>query len=753
MQPRLKDGWVSAGSDVVKCGRDARGPGVGLHMHTVDYIVIAIYMLGIVGLGCWVGLRQRKGDEASKSYFLAGGTLTWPIIGLALFSTNISTIHLVALAQAGYDSGLLMGNFELMAGFTLILLALFFAPFYVRSQVATLPDFLEKRYSRASRDWLAIVSIISAILIHISFTLGTAAIVVNGLLGIDKEFAVYTIVVIAGLTCLYTAVGGLMAVVTTEAIQTIVLLVGAFIVAVIAYFQCGGWGGIQETLAANGQLAKLSMLQSEGGLPWYSVLLGYPIIGIWYWCTDQTIVQRVLGAKSENHARVGALFAGFIKILPVFILVLPGLMCYVLVQQGTFGGDGPGNSEDTFAFLIQNVLPIGLRGVVAAALLAAAMSTVSGALNSIATLFSYDLYKRWRPATTEKGLVLLGRVVTVVAVVLAIAWSTYIVKDPTFKSIFKEVAALICYVAPPITATFLLGIFWKGASRRGSIVTLVLGFLLGVVAFFTDMSGRTGGDALVHALKGDAVPAVVKVDAKMAPATVRLGVATPEDLVSGSDFVFSREQNEIRLTPEGVRKAGTGELRIAYVCLHQRPGEGAATPKPYAVTVHPAPSVWTVDPVVAPKIDAGSLKLAIAPVFVKGVDFTCSREEGEFRLTPEGTQKAGTAELRLSYKRYVSSLLPWHDFGMRTLGNGAFAAAIVEFNFMIAAFVLCILCMILHIVISLFTPDELTEEKAALVWKSPLDTLRGEAWPGLGNYKLLALLLFVFLVVTYYVLR
>ena len=454
---------------------------------SIDLIVVALYLVGIVGLGCWVGLRRRKKTDGGRDYFLAGGTLTWPVIGLALFSTNISTVHLVSLAQEGYVNGLAFGNFELMAGFTLILLALFFAPFYVRSRTATLPDFLEKRYSRGSRDWLAFVSMLSAVFIHIGFTLYTAAVVMHGLFDIPKEYLIWTVAAIAGVTALYTAIGGLVAVVTTEAVQTVVLLLGAFCVTVIAYAECGGWSGLQETLQATNESVKITMLRSaddSSGLPWYSVLLGYPIIGIWYWCTDQTIVQRVLGAKSEDHARVGALFAGFIKILPVFILVLPGLICYALVKQNHFNGLEPASSEDAYSFMIEQLMPEGLRGIVAAALLAAAMSTVSGALNSVATLFSYDLYKRWAPNTPEKKLVLIGRCVTVVGMVLAVVWSPFIAQ---YEKIFQMMVTMICYTAPPITATFVLGVFWRRASSRGSIVTLIGGFFLGVFAFIVSL--------------------------------------------------------------------------------------------------------------------------------------------------------------------------------------------------------------------------------------------------------------------------
>ena len=561
-------------------------------METPDIIVVVVYLLSIVSFGCWVGLRHRRKGGESRDYFLAGGTLTWPIIGLALFSTNISTLHLVSLAQEGYVNGLAFGNFELMAGFTLILLALFFAPFYIRSRVATLPDFLEKRYSRASRDWLAVVSIVSAIFIHIGFTLYTAAVVMHGLMGIPKEYLIWTIIAIAGLTGLYTSVGGLIAVVTTEAIQTVVLLVGAFCVTAIALVEVGGWSGIQETLAANDDVVKLTMLRSAddpGGLPWYAVMLGYPVIGIWYWCTDQTIVQRVLGAKSEDHARVGALFAGGIKILPVFILVLPGLMCYVLVKQNAFDGAAPLSSEDAYAFMIDRIMPTGLRGVVAAALLAAAMSTVSGALNSVATLFSYDLFKRWAPQTSEHKLVAIGRCVTVVGMIVAIAWSPFIAQ---FESIFGMMATMICYIAPPITATFLIGVFWRRASSKGSIATLITGFVVGAFAFAVNLSGQEN-------------------------------------------------------------------------------------------------MTW---------------------------------------------------------------LYPLHDGLIGVLGGGRFAQTIVDMHWMVASFWLCVLSLVFHVVVSLMTPEALTEEKAALVWPHPLDAIRSPGWRGLGNYKLLTLVLVALLVIVYVIL-
>jgi SSS family solute:Na+ symporter len=269
-----------------------------MNINGIDFSIIIFYLFFIVGLGCWVGIRNRRKTQAN-SYFLAGQSLRWPVIGLALFATNISTVHLVSLAEEGYTNGLAYGNFEWMAAFALILLALFFAPFYIRSRVTTLPDFLEKRYSRASRDWLSLLSIISAIFIHIGFSLYAGAVVIEGMFGIDK---MVSILIIAGLTGLYTIVGGLMAVVLTESIQTIIMVIGAIVLTAIAYFEAGGWSGISASVDPH----LFTVLRPHGdpsGIPWYSMLLGYPVIGIWYWCTDQTIVQRVLGAKDENNAR------------------------------------------------------------------------------------------------------------------------------------------------------------------------------------------------------------------------------------------------------------------------------------------------------------------------------------------------------------------------------------------------------------------------------------------------------------------
>ncbi len=547
-----------------------------MNISLLDWIVVVAYLVGVVGLGCWAGLNAKKkgaaaGESAAGDYFMAAHTLKWPVIGMALFATNISCVHLVSLAQSGYDSGLLNGNFEWMAAFTLVLLGFFFAPFYLRSKVATLPDFLEKRYCRECRDCLTIVSVAAAIIFHIAFPLATGWLILHDIFGIEKWTC---ILLMCALTGIYTVVGGLAAVAITETIQTVVLLVGACVITFFAWQKTGGWSGMTETLAAGGALAgstdgkMMSMLRPHGddsGMPWYSILLGYPVLGIWYWCADQTIVQRVLGAKDENHARVGSIFCALIKILPVFIFIIPGVMLYTSVKQGRMDdvaqvrvaqnltvdgaavkvvavtGDLPGlatfapvslkagetfdlrtlalpsapaaadareislilgpgvpvtkssdgtilapggvrvyQSKEVYAVMIRNLLPMGVLGVLAAALMAALMGNLSSASNSIATMVSYDVVKRFRPATTDRQLVFVGRVATVSAIGLGIALVPLLDR---YESIFNSLNDIIAHMAPPITSVFLLGVFWPAASARGAKWTLWLGSLLGAAIF------------------------------------------------------------------------------------------------------------------------------------------------------------------------------------------------------------------------------------------------------------------------------
>ncbi|WP_044252877.1 sodium:solute symporter [Rhodopirellula sp. SWK7] len=469
--------------------------GTRVHLGTVDIIVAVIYLIGIVAIGLLAAWRHKKREGAADEYFLAGKSLGWASIGLALFATNISTLHLVSFAQNGFDTGLLNGNFEWMAGFTLVLLGLFFAPFYIRSGISTLPDFLERRYNRTCRDCLAFVSVLTAIVIHIAFALLTGGIILEELLEIPM---IYSLLVLCVLTGIYTIVGGLLAVVVTESIQTIVLLTGAALITYFALWELGGtadspggWDGWQNLLSIlqrEGETEKLSMLRPHGdpdGMPWYAVLLGYPVLGIWYWCADQTIVQRVLGAKDEQHARQGPIFAGVLKILPVFLFVLPGLLAYALFVDGRLDlsmitVDGEVQSKGVYASMITELLPLGMRGILVAALMAALMSTVSGALNSISTLVSYDLVKRFNPSVNDNTLVRAGRIAAAVALFVAVGLVPAL---NMFESIYNGMASIISHVAPPITAVLVLGVFWRGSSARAAASVLIGGSILGISVF------------------------------------------------------------------------------------------------------------------------------------------------------------------------------------------------------------------------------------------------------------------------------
>jgi SSS family solute:Na+ symporter len=495
-------------------------------MHTsvssLDWTIIALYLLAVVGLGVGAGFLRRKGERGGEGghYFLAGNTLGWPVIGLAMFAANISTVHLVSLAETAYKFGLVFGNFEWMAGFTLILLSLFFAPLYLRSRVPTLPDFLERRFNRHCRDVLSVVSLFSAIVLHMGVALYTAAWVLRGILGLEPgatilgvDALMVFIILLGLLTGIYTMLGGLLAVVWTESAQTVLLLVGAVVITVVGYVKVGGWTALAHTLASNphplagiagskvawGTGNFLNMARAAGdpsGLAWYSILLGYPALGIWYWCCDQTIVQRVLAARDEKNARLGPLFCAFLKIWPVFFFVLPGVICVALVQQKSFGGAAPQTAADTYTFLITHLLPVGLKGLVAAAMLAAAMQTCSAALNSTATLVAYDLFKRHNPGISDHRLVTIGKATTIAGTLLAIGASPLF---GHYTTIFEGINKLISYVAPPITAVFLLGVFWKRASGKSALITLLAGTGLGAVMFAVDWKGIYKGDFMLSA--------------------------------------------------------------------------------------------------------------------------------------------------------------------------------------------------------------------------------------------------------------
>jgi SSS family solute:Na+ symporter len=468
---------------------------------TTDTIIIIAYLVGIMLIGILAGYRK---NTSSDQFFLAGRSLKWPIIGTGLFCANISTIHLVGLAASGYKNGLVIGNFEWMAGFCLILLGIVFAPFYFRNKISTLPEYIEKRYGAGPRMFLAFIFIMSALMVHIGISLYAGAAVLDEFFGIPY---MASIIVIAVITAIYTILGGLKAVMITDAIQAVLLLAGAATLTGFGIYELhvqgiDSWAAfkaackpdqlsmVQPIALSKEAVAAAAMAAAEAGkeaprfalneFSWYSILFGYPVLGIWYWCTDQTIVQKVLAAKTEKDGRDGAIFAGFLKILPVFLMVLPGVIAYVLFQDKIPADE----SNRTLMVMMNELLPVGIKGLMAAGLLAALMSTIEAALNSTATLTSEDIVKRIRPNIPDATLVLIGRVTAAVVVVLAMLWST---QGAKFGDIFEAINKIPMAFAPGITAVFLWGVFWPRGNRQGAMTAMVFNVIIGFVYLAVDI--------------------------------------------------------------------------------------------------------------------------------------------------------------------------------------------------------------------------------------------------------------------------
>lgn len=445
------------------------------NISNIDFGVILAYFAITVGLGIWV---SRKRGESSASYFLAGRNVGWIAIGASLFAANISSEHFIGLAGSGAARGLAVGNFEWMATIFIMMLGWIFVPIYLRSGIFTIPEFLEKRFNKASRIYLTTVSIIAYMLTKISVTLFAGSLLLQELLGWDMYTSTIIMVVLTGI---YTIMGGLGAVIYTSLVQTVILIGGAIALTVVGLNEVGGFTGLQERLPAD----YFSMFKpvSDPNFPWTGMVFGAPILGIWYWCTDQYIVQRVLSARNINHARSGAILAGFLKILPVFILVLPGLIAAALYPE--ISGD------EAYPILVNRfVLPAGLKGFIIASLLAALMSSLASCFNSTSTLFTMDFYKRFNPSASERRLVLMGRLATTLMVVTAILWVplTRLISS----QIYIYMQSVQAYISPPIAAVFLLGIFWKRLNGRGAIWALAGGGILGGFRLVSELLYNAG---------------------------------------------------------------------------------------------------------------------------------------------------------------------------------------------------------------------------------------------------------------------
>jgi SSS family solute:Na+ symporter len=459
-----------------------------IQIPTLDLIIILTYLLIIISIGI---LTARRKKVSSEGFFLAGRSLNWAMIGAALFAANISTIHMVGLAANGFKDGIVWGNFEWMATFLLIILALFFAPFYFKNKVSTLPEFLEKRYGPKTRSFFAFIVIITALFSHIGVSLYAGAVVLKTFFGID---IMVSILVISFITTLYSILGGLRAIVVIETFQTVILIGGATLLTILSIGMLGEQGiHSMEELKAVLKPGQLDILQSgkDTILPWYAILLGYPVLGIYYWCADQTIVQKVLGAKRMSDAQNGPLFAGFLKILPVFIMVFPGILAYALFS------DKIEDPNDTLMVLISNILPSGLIGLMTAALLAALMSTISAALNSVGTLVSLDILKRIRPSTPDKIVLRAGRISSLVVIILAISWSPWIGR---FESIFDAISIVLSMLSPPVASVFVMGILSSRGNDKVALSTMIFGLAAGTLVFCLDFDPISGSKLITDGL-------------------------------------------------------------------------------------------------------------------------------------------------------------------------------------------------------------------------------------------------------------
>jgi solute:Na+ symporter, SSS family len=498
-------------------------------MTTLDWVAIAAYFAILLGLAWWVIL---KGKDTTDDYFLAGRNLGWFVVGASIFASNIGSEHVVGLAGSGATSGVALAHYELHA-WCLLVLGWVLIPFYVRSKVFTMPEFLEKRFSPTARWVLSIISLVAYVLTKMAVGIFAGGVVFATLLpGMKLDLGGFVLdsfwigsVAVILITGAYTILGGMRAVAYTEAAQTIILILGSALITIFGLAKLGGWQelravldpemfnlwkpiipeGMEGTWAPVRETGRIAWY-FNGNYPWVGMLFCAPIVGLWYWCTDQYIVQRALGAPNEREARRGTIFAAFLKLLPVFIFIIPGLICLALAKSGrvpalTMLVDGNGNvipdqAQAAFPLMVQHVLPSGVRGVVVAGLLAALMSSLAGAFNASSTLFTMDLYQKFRPRATQAQLVRVGRVATVIMVLIALAWIPVIRGS---RGLYDYLQGVQGYLAPPIFVVFFFGVFMKRLNAKGCLAALLVGFALGAFRLVVDtpislrLAGFEGG--------------------------------------------------------------------------------------------------------------------------------------------------------------------------------------------------------------------------------------------------------------------
>lgn len=433
-----------------------------------DVGIVGLYIVATLLIGVYVGKRKSDTDD----YFLAGRSLTWPVVGFSLYATNLSGASFIGLAGAGYSSGLAFYSHEWVPALVLIVFVVLFLPFYMRSGVTTLPEFLERRYDERSRIILSGFTIVTNVFIDCAIALYAGALVFQAFFPHMPLWL--PIIVMAVLTGAYTVFGGLKSVAVNDVIQAIVFILGGVIVLFAALAAIPSWAAV-ENAAPGGELS-IFQPASDPEVPWPGVFTGLVVIGIYFWCTNQVIVQRALGAKNLDHGRNGAIFGGFLKLTAIAIMILPGAMALVLYPNLS-------NPDEAFPTLTLDLLPSGLRGIVLAAVLAGIMSTVAGVLNSASTLFTLDFVARYRPQTSQRALVAIGRATAAAVIVIATLWATQMYR---FGTLFVYLQSVLSYLVPPIVAVFLFGLLWKRTTRHGAFWTLLCGLVVGVAGLLAN---------------------------------------------------------------------------------------------------------------------------------------------------------------------------------------------------------------------------------------------------------------------------
>jgi solute:Na+ symporter, SSS family len=443
-------------------------------MAVLDILLIVLYFAGVAAIGWW---SSRHSSDNSRDYFLAGGGVGWVAIGASLFASNISAEHFIGLAGSGASSGLAVGQFELTACICLMLLGWLFAPLYLRTGVFTMPEFLELRYNSASRTYFSAISIVAYVFTKVSVAVYAGAVVLETILGWNIWVGAVVLLVATGL---YTAFGGLRAVVYTDFFQAFILIAGGIFLTVAALNRIGGLTALTEAVPPD--FFNLWRGMDHPDFPWTGLVVGATILGIWYWCTDQMIVQRTLAARGIDDARKATLLAGFLKLLPIFILVLPGLIGYAIFPDT--------QPNRMYARMVDELLPVGVKGLVVAALLAALMSSLSSVFNSASSIATMDFYKRLRPDATEHELVRFGKFATFLLVIVGLLWLPFI--GIMSNQLYVYLQSVQAYIAPPIAATFLVGIVWKRATGTAAITTLLSGFAVGATRFIIEIGWKAG---------------------------------------------------------------------------------------------------------------------------------------------------------------------------------------------------------------------------------------------------------------------